>query len=224
MNFKLLASAVMAAAVLSGCSSVTVDYDGHDASRADQFIIPGKTTVTEARAYLGTPTVTAVCKADGEKVYGWALAGHNTAGAIMRGMGKGMVTLGLGAQSSEYTVKNILVKVNADGVVTDYKKNGASYITKDRFTFWNECERNLTDEEVNSPIVYRISEVCPKYAAEVAAKEGIKVEDVDTGKEFEWCNIPCQTRRGVVRAFGEISEMNDLVKAEEGDGSKAIFH
>lgn len=141
----------------------------------------------------------------------------------MRAWGKNLATAGLGAKSREYTVKSILVKLNDQDVVTEYKKYGAAYITKQRFSYWNECEHELTDAEINSPVVYRISEVCPKYAEEIAAKEGIKPEAVDIGKEFEHCNMPCQTTRGAVRHFGELKNITTVVDSETGDGSKLLF-
>lgn len=208
---------------LAGCASVQKSYDGYDASKVDQYIIPNQTTLAEARAYLGTPTLTAVAVEDNSKVVGWTLAGHNSAGAFMRAWGKNLATAGLGAKSHEFTVKSILVKLNDRDIVTEYKKYGASYITKSRFSLWNECERELTDEEINSPVVYRISEVCPKYAAEIAAKEGIKPEEVDIEKEFKHCNLPCQTARGALKHFGKLKNFTALVDEEEGDGSKFIF-
>lgn len=205
--------------VLAGCSSVTQSYDGFNAAVVDPYVKTNETTLAEVRALLGTPTVLGTTK-DGFKVAGFGFSGNNIWGGIGRGTGRYLVTLGLGARSYEYTVKALLFKFDENDRVIDYQKTGASYLTKHRFGYWNECERKLTMEEINSPTVYRISEVCPVYAQEVAAKKGIAVSEVDIDEEFPFCNIPCQTLRGVIEKFGELTEYTDLVKSEEGDGDK----
>ncbi len=218
---KKVTLAACAAAVLlvSGCASVRTDSDGFDASVVTPYVKVNETTIKEVRAYLGTPTLTAET-ADGSKVLAYGLVGHNTAGSFGRNFAKGALTLGFGASSNEYTVKSLLFKFNSDGVVTDYKTDGASYLTKHRLTFWNECERRLTPQEINSPVTYGASEICEEYAKDVATKENISMDQVDTGKEFPFCNIPCQTTRHAVSAFGELKNVNTSVGKEEGDGSK----
>ncbi len=218
---KKVTLAACAAAVLlaSGCASVRTDSDGFDASVVSPFIKVNETTMKEVRAYLGTPTLSAEA-ADGSKVLGYGLVGHNTAGAFGRNFAKGAMTLGFGAKSYEYTVKSLLFKFNGDGVVTDYKTDGVSYVTKQRLTMWNECERRLTPQEINSPVTYGVSEICEEYAKDVAAKENIAVDKVDTGKEFPFCNIACQTTRHAVSAFGELKNVITVVDKEDGDGSK----
>ncbi|MDO4936432.1 MAG: hypothetical protein Q4E62_00780 [Sutterellaceae bacterium] len=178
-----------------------------------------ETTLSEVRALLGTPTLMAKAE-DGNTVVGYGLAGNNYWSGFGRSLGKGALTLGLGANSYEYTVKAVLFKFDADNKVIDYKKGGASYITKHRFTYWNECERKLTQEEINSPTNYPIEEVCKVYAQEVAAKKGIRVDEVDIDEEFEWCNIPCQTTRSAIEAFGKLTDATNSVDEIEGDGSK----
>lgn len=220
-SLRLVLLAIAGTALLSGCASVRQDSQGFDASRVDPFVELNKTTLQDVRALLGTPTTMATARKDGARVVGYGISGHNAWGSFGRNFGKSAMTLGLGAQTYEYTIKNVLFKINADGVVTDYRKNGASYVTKQRFTFWNECEREMTDEEVNSPVYYGQPQICSLYASETAAREGIAAKDVDTGREFTFCNIPCQVQRGLVRAFGEIEDATNLVPAEPNDGSRS---
>lgn len=216
----LLASSLCAALILTGCASPKSMSDrGFDISCIDPFIKLNETTLEQLRAYLGTPTLIAVAEEDGHTIVGYGLTGHSRWGSYGRAMGKNALTLGLGSKSYEYTVKTVLFKLDADNKVIDYKKTGVSYVTKKRFTLWNECERKLTQQEINSPANYGVDEICQIYAEEVAAKKGIPVSEVDTGQEFEHCNWKCQTARGAVEVFGKIKDENLYVEALESDGS-----
>ena len=79
----------------------------------------------------------------------------------------------------------------------------------------------MTEEEVNSPVYYDRENICRIYAQEVAARDNVAVRDVDTEKEFEWCNIPCQVQRGLTKAFGELENVDKLVSSEPNDGSRS---
>lgn len=209
----------LASVLLTGCASIQKSYDGHDLSRIDPYVEKNKTTYREMRGLLGTPTLTAKTK-DGDFVAGWALVGNRPGGAFGRNVGKGMLTLGFGSKTNEATVKNVIVRFADDGTVADVRKSGWSYLQKHRITYWLECERPLTEAELNTPLNYTVDEICEVYANEVAAKENIPVDEVDTGKETDFCNIPCHTRRDAVSAFGPLVEVDQLVDAEEGDGAR----
>ena len=223
MKLKLAAAALglSAALLLSGCSSVRNASDGFDASIVDPYVTLNATTEADVRALLGTPTVEGVLAEDGSRVFGYGITTQNKGAVFARNLGKSALTLGLGSDKREFTQKNILFKVNADGVVVDYKKTGVSYLLMHRFTVWNECERCLSDEEVNSPVRYSDIDICNTYAAEMAAKKGIKIEDVDLGEEYEGCNIPCQTTRDLAKTFGKLKSYDQLVDEKPGDGSKS---
>jgi formylmethanofuran dehydrogenase subunit E-like metal-binding protein len=202
---------------------VSIDKDGYDLSVIDPYVQLNKTTLKEVRTLLGTPTFTAVAESDNSKVVGYSFAGHNTGAVLAREFGRGMLSFGLAADKREYTVKVALFKFNSDDAVIDYQKGGASYLSRSRFTHWNECEHKLTPEEINSPAVYSDKQICEIYAKEVAAKEGIAVDKVDTGKEFPWCNVPCQAVRVAQEKYGNLKDLTSSVRTEEDDGSKYIF-
>lgn len=224
MKKTLLCSLLAASLLVSGCVSYRAGKNGFDASTVDPYVTLNKTTLKDVRALLGTPTLTAR-DAEGNLIVGYGLVGHNLGAGIARNLTKSIATIGLGSKSREYVVKNVLFKLNNDNVVIDYKKNGASYLTRWRFKTWNECERTLTDDEVNSPVTYDIDQVCEVYAEEVAARTGVPVDEVDTGKEFPFCYISCQTQRGAEAVFGELTNVDISVSKEEGDNSqsKLIF-
>lgn len=221
MNFKKLTvlAACAAALNLTGCSSVSKRASGFDLSRIDSFVTMNETTINDVRAMMGTPTVWAQTK-EGETILGFALVGHNTGAVWARNMGKYYATLGLGARTWEETEKIALFKFNKDNKLIEVKKDGVAYLIKHRFMYWNECERRLTQEEINSPIVYSDDEICKVYAEDVAAKKGIPVDEVDTGEEFDWCNLPCQVTRSINRHFDNVVSVDDLVDEAEGDGSR----
>ncbi len=224
MKKTLLCSLLAASLLVSGCVSYRAGKNGFDASTVDPYVTLNKTTLKDVRALLGTPTLTAR-DAKGNLIVGYGLVGHNLGAGIARNLTKSIATIDLGSKSREYVVKNVLFKVNKENVVIDYKKNGASYLTRWRFKTWNECERTLTDEEVNSPVTYDIDQVCEVYTEEVAAKTGVPVDEVDTGKEFPFCYISCQTERGARAVFGELTNVDISVSKEDGDNSqsKLIF-
>lgn len=225
MKKTLLCSLLAASLLVSGCVSYRAGKNGFDASTVDPYVTLNKTTLKDVRALLGTPTLTAR-DAEGNLIVGYGLVGHNLGAGIARNLTKSIATIGLGSKSREYVVKNVLFKLNNDNVVIDYKKNGASYLTRWRIKTWNECERTLTDDEVNSPVTYDIDQVCEVYAEEVAAKTGVPVDEVDTGKEFPFCYISCQTERGARAVYGELSNVDISVSKEDGDNSqsKLIFN
>ncbi len=219
--FKKLTLATCAASALfvAGCASYHTSSDGFDASVVTPFIKVNKTTMKDVRAYLGTPTLSAET-ADGSKVLGYGLAGHNTMKSLGRNLLVGTLAGGIVANKNEYTLKTLLFKFNKQGVVSAYKTDGASFLSKFRITGWNECEHRLTQKEINSPVYYDATEICEIYAKEVAEKEHIAVDKVDTGKEFESCDVACQVTRHATEAFGELKNAETSVNKEDGDGSK----
>lgn len=216
-NLKTPLLLALASVLLTGCASIQNSYDGHDLSRIDPYVEKNKTTYREMRSLLGTPTITGTTK-DGDFVAGWALVGNRPGGAFGRNAGKGALTLGFGSKTYEATAKNVIVRFADDGTVADVSKSGWSYLHKSRLTHWLECERPLTEAELNQPLNYTVDEICEVYAQEVAAKENIPVDEVDIGKETEWCNLPCHTRRDAEAAYGPLENFTDLVEKEKGDG------
>lgn len=218
MNTKLLA-ALAGAALLTGCSSVQQSYDGHDITVIDGYVKPSVTTVTQVREYLGTPSVTATDK-DGNQIVVFTLVGNRPGGSFARNMGKGMLTLGFGSKTIEETAKNYIVKADADGTVLETKANGWAWLQKFRVLNWLECDRQLTEDELRRPINYTIDEIRQTYAVSEAAKRGVPVDEIDVEEEQPFCNIPCHSIRGAKLAFGELTNVDSLVDAREGDGSK----
>lgn len=216
---KKLLLAAAAAVLLSGCASMQKSYDGYNLALLDPYVEINKTTLSELRGYLGTPTLIGKAE-DGSKIVAFALVGNREGGAYGRNVGKGMLTLGLGSKTWEATAKSAIFKLDANDVVVDYKKDGWSFLMKHRFTYWIECDRRLSAQELNEPLNYTVDEVCKKYAEHVAATEGIELGQVDIGKEFEWCNLPCHTLRDAQNAFGKLTEVNSLVDELPGDGEK----
>lgn len=100
------------------------------------------------------------------------------------------------------------------------KKNGWAYLLKHRALFWNECERPLTEQEMDTPLNYTVKEIQQTYAEWAAAQRGIPVEDVDLGKETDFCNMSCMANRDAIKAFGPLVAIDGTVDALEGDGSK----
>ena len=213
------AAAAGTSIALTGCVSVQKSYDGHDASRVDPFVELNKTTVAQMREYLGTPATLAQDK-DGNQVVVFALVGNRDGGAFARNLGKSMLTFGFGASITEYTQKNIIFKATPEGVITDMKKNGWAYLLKHRALFWNECERPLNEQEMDTPLNYTVKEIQQTYAEWAAAQRGIPVEDVDLGKETDFCNMSCMANRDAIKAFGPLVAIDGTVDALEGDGSK----
>lgn len=223
MKRSIIAAGLAAAVALtlSGCASVNKNISGYDLSRIDPYVEINKTTLPEVREMLGTPTVLAK-NAEGDTIIGYAFVGHNTAAVWARNLGKSAATFGLGSKKYEYTLKNPMFRFK-DGVLVEFKKDGTAFLRRGRFTLWNECELKLTPEEINSPANYSDAEICSRYAEAVAAKKGIPVDKVDTGEEFEYCNLPCQVFRQMKEAFPNIVEVTDRVDSEPNDGKKNIF-
>ena len=223
MTFKIAATALALSAtlLLSGCVATKNKLNGFDASLVDPYVTLNETTEADIRTILGTPTTEAILKTDGTRVITFAITAQNGGAQMARNFGKHMLTLGFGSKKNEITQKNLSFKINADGVITDYKKTGVAYLNMRRLTFWNECERPLTDAEINSPVHYSDIEICQTYAADMAAKKGIKVEEVDIGAETENCSVMCQSVRALTQSFGELADYSHHVDSLPTDGTKS---
>ena len=217
----LLAGVLATTLIFTGCASYQRDSHGFNAGEVDKFITLNKTTMSDVRALFGTPTVYGVTESDGKTVLGYAFVGNNEGANFMRNWGKGMLTFGLGSSNYDYTIKNVYFKFDDKNRVTDIKKAGYAYLTKHRLTFWNECEVKLTDAEINSSIHYAGSEICDRYAKDVAKTKGIAEKDVDRGEEFPFCNISCHAIRGAMASYGKFKMLIGDVKKAEGDGTRA---
>lgn len=226
MKFKSLLLLLGAASLLlTGCVNSTVQSKTVNVTKIEQNVTKNQTTLSDLRAMLGTPFVIGKTHDDHKKVAGfmlrtstWASAGKNIA--------KSMFTLGLGSKSTPFVIKNAIFKFDDNDVVTDYKFNGYSYISKNRITFWNEAQRELTDAELRSEISYTEDEIYDKYLESVAKEKGVAVSDLDSdvkGKEFKFCNIYCQGINGALKAFGNFDIIDGDPAAEPNDGSKAAL-
>ncbi len=226
MKFKSLLLLLGAASlILTGCVNSTVQSKPVSVTKIEQNVTKNQTTLSDLRAMLGTPFVIGKTNDDHKKVAGFML--RTSAWVNMgKNFAKSMFTLGLGAKVRQYLEKNAVFKLDDNDVVIDYKFNGYSYITKQRMTFWNEAERELTDEELKSDVSYNVDETYDKYLESVAKEKGVAVSDLDSDikeKEFPFCNFACHGVKGVNKAFGpfEITDV-DPVK-EPNDGSKSIL-
>lgn len=215
----LLISALASAIILTGCAASNHrSSSGYDASRVDPYVTLERTTVQDVRALLGTPTFKGKT-ADGSLVYGFALVGNNYGQSMGRNSLKGLA-MGFAVKDNEYTVKILLFKFDAEGRVVDFRKAGRSYMSNHRMSMWNTCERDLTPSEINSPVNYAYADICKVYAEEVAAKTGVKVEDVDVEREFDFCPYDCQTERSAEKVFGPLTDGTIHVSREAGDGAR----
>lgn len=217
----LLAAALATSLIFTGCASYQGDSHGFNVAEVDKFVTLNQTTLTDVRALFGTPTMIGTTENDGKTVLGYAFVGSNAGVNFMKNWGKGMITLGFGSMTNDYTVKNVYFKFDDQSRVIDIKKKGYAYLTKKRVTFWNECEVKLTDAEVNSSVHYAGDEICDRYAKDAAKAKGIAEKDVDRGEEFVWCNIPCHAIRGAVELYGKFKTINDVIDKAEGDGTRA---
>ena len=148
MKFKSLLLLLGAASLLlTGCVNSTVQSKPVSITKIEQNVTKNQTTLSDLRAMLGTPFVIGKTKDDHKKVAGfmlrtssWANKGKNFA--------KHMLTFGFGSKATPYVIKNAIFKFDDNDVVTDYAFNGYSFIIKHRMSFWNEAQRELTDERI----------------------------------------------------------------------------
>ena len=226
MKFKSLLLLLGAASLLlTGCVNSTVQSKTVNVTKMERNVTKNQTTRADLRAMLGTPFVIGKTRDDHKKVAGfmlrtstWTNAGKNIA--------KSMFTLGLGSKSTPFVIKNAIFKFDDNDVVTDYKFNGYSYVAKNRITFWNEAQRELTDEELRSEVSYTVDQTYDKYLESVAKEKGVAVSDLDSDvkeREFPFCNIYCQGINGALKAFGNFDITDGDPAKEPNDGSKSIL-
>ena len=221
MKFKSLLLLLGAASLLlTGCVNSTVQSKPVSITKIEQNVTKNQTTLSDLRAMLGTPFVIGKTKDDHKKVAGfmlrtssWANEGKNFA--------KHMLTFGFGSKATPYVIKNAIFKFDDNDVVTDYAFNGYSFIIKHRMSFWNEAQRELTDEELKSDVSYTEDETYDKYLESVAKEKGVAVvcviEDLDV--VLELCD------RIAVFCGGKISGIADgRTATKEGIGLLMTKH
>ncbi|MBQ8024412.1 MAG: hypothetical protein IJ254_09155 [Succinivibrio sp.] len=226
MKFKSLLLLLGAASLLlTGCVNATVQSKPVSVTKIEQNVTKNQTTLSDLRAMLGTPFVIGKTLDDHKKVAGFMLR-NNTWGSVGKNFAKHMLTFGFGAKATPFLIKNAIFKFDDNDVVTDYSFNGYNFIIKHRIGTWNEADRELTDEELKSDVVYSIDETYDKYLESVAKEKGVAVSDLDSdikGKEFPFCNIACHGVKGVNKAFGPFEITEGDPSSEPNDGSKSIL-
>lgn len=175
MKFKSLLLLLGAASLLlTGCVNATVQSKPVSVTKIEQNVTKNQTTLSDLRAMLGTPFVIGKTLDDHKKVAGFMLR-NNTWGSVGKNFAKHMLTFGFGAKATPFLIKNAIFKFDDNDVVTDYSFNGYNFIIKHRIGTWNEADRELTDEELKSDVVYSIDETYDKYLESVAKEKGVAV-------------------------------------------------
>lgn len=226
MKFKSLLLLLGAASLLlTGCVNSTVQSKPVSITKIEQNVTKNQTTLSDLRAMLGTPFVIGKTKDDHKKVAGFMLRTSSWANEA-KNFAKHMLTFGFGSKATPYVIKNAIFKFDDNDVVTDYAFNGYSFIIKHRMSFWNEAQRELTDEELKSDVSYTEDETYDKYLESVAKEKGVAVSDLDSDvkeKEFKFCNIYCQGINGALKAFGNFDITDGDPAKEPNDGTKALL-
>ncbi len=224
-----LVSVSVSAFGLIGCTFNKADHDtsGFNLSQLETIVKVNESTVDDVRAIFSKPDISATLM-DGSTVYGYMFEGDD-----LLSTGENLltqaVTFTLAYQTNYTTIKNAFFKFDKNGKVVEIKKNGYAFLnhykgTRDKpdlYFAWNRCEVVLTDAEVNSDINYfGRSDICPRYQKEVAARDGVAPESVDTDKKFFFCDPKCHLKRGLGKAFGQYKDFTFDVRIKDGDRSR----
>ncbi|MGN1281309.1 MAG: hypothetical protein ACI4UM_05340 [Succinivibrio sp.] len=217
-----LFSLVMLTITLTGCVNTATSSIIPSVESIKENIVDSGNTVEEARAKLGTPALIATAK-DGSQIMAFSICTgfHRNFG---RNVGKSLVTLGLGSKTHPFVVKTSYITFK-EGRAANAEFMGWSYITKNRFTFWNEAEHVLSEEELNTPLNLSIDDIYELYCKDVSAKMNIPVNEISSDireKEFPFINVHGHIINGFYQNHKQ--ELFESIvydpKAEPGDGSR----
>ncbi len=222
MNRLLTYAILLPAVFTSGCISTKIDAGGFNLAGLETLVKTNETTLSDLRALFSTPTFIGET-VQGDTVVGYAFLAVDYLSGSFKVLGSTFLTLGAVSTVHPYTQKNAYFKLDKSGRVIEIKKNGYAYIMNlnSDGSGQNECEFDLTDEEVNSATYYSNRfEIRARYAKEVAKLKGIAIKDVDTSEEFFPCDEKCHAKRGAIKAYGQFRQMNFDIKWESDDASR----
>lgn len=193
---RIIATALFATLLLTGCAgSLNQHYSGGDtlisAEKVEKYIIPGQTTLSELREFMGTPVLTGTL-ANGKNFVGFLFIGQRSDGeAIGRGVAS-VLTFGIASESEKRgTAKSFFFVLDDNNVVEDIKYKGTVYLSRFELVVkYEKAVRPLTDEEMRDNKNYSkeyiqqtykpyMLQAKPKVAVETAAKKGKKLEELD---------------------------------------------
>ncbi len=208
--------------ILTGCANVSYEDKLPTATQIKSSVTVGSTTEEEVRKKLGTPTAVAKLKDTNHEIYSFTFSTSvfNNAAA---NFGKGMATFGLGAKKTPISEKNAYIEFDENKIVKDIRVNGYTYVSKHRFKFWTEAEREMTEEELESNLEYNVDTIYDKYFTKLAEEKGVDksaLTDDEKYQEFDFCNIHCHNIRGLEKEYGKnnIEVTDSDPKAMAGDG------
>ena len=214
---------------LMGCTFNKADHDtsGFNLSQLETIVKVNESTIDDVRAIFSKPDISATLM-DGSTVFGYMFEADDLSSLAENAFTQA-ITFTLAYKTQYTTIKNAFFKFDKDGKVVEIKKNGYAFLNQykgtrddpDHFFSWNRCEVVLTDAEVNSDINYfGRGDICPRYQKEVAERDGVTPESVDTDKKFFYCDQKCHLKRGLGKAFGQYKNSTFDVALKDGDRSR----
>ncbi|MGN0915087.1 MAG: hypothetical protein ACI4NE_01865 [Succinivibrio sp.] len=207
---------------LTGCVNTTSSSVVPSLQDIKEKVVDTGDTIEVARAKLGTPSIIAV-KNDTTQVLAFSFT-NGMFSNFGKNFAKGFFTLGLGSKTNPVVIKTAYITF-VDGKAENVKFAGYSYITKNRITFWNEAEHELTEEEINSPLNFTIDEIYELYYKDKAAELNVPVNELPSDvkdKEFPFYNIHGHVCLGFDKYF-KLKEFQNFIadpEALENDGSR----
>lgn len=241
MLFKrFISTALLATVLLTGCAGTyNQHYSGGDtmisAEKVEKYIIPGQTTLSELREFMGTPVLTGTL-ANGKNFVGFLFIGKRSDGeAIGRGVAS-ILTFGIASENEKRgTAKSFFFVLDDNNVVEDIKYKGTVYLSRYELLLqYEKAVRPLTDTEMRDNKNYSkdyikqtykpyMLEAKPKVAVDTAAKKGKKLEELDWDDVF----YPAYTDPGRLAAdakelLGEYSNatLSAIHGKQPNDGKK----
>lgn len=237
---KLLGLFVACSAALSlltGCTTATTTSGNEliDVSMVERFVVPGQSTLKEAREYLGTPILLGK-SLNGKDFACFAFIGERGTGeAIGKGVAD-LLTLGIAKDKErQFVQKNVFVVYDENNVVQEIQYHGFAGI---RFFGWFSYNllalRELTDSELKENINYSkdyIIDSWKEYAVKerpmdidnVALKKGKTIEQLKYDEVFyPFLGIPGIAQYSAVKLYKKYTDekLNKVSGSETGDGSK----
>ncbi len=158
--FNLIIPIGITLAMVSGCKKQNNDNAYiNDLRLLDETIVINQTTLQEAELYLGDPTFISEDKS-GKKIVGFNLMNKAFTDEYAKNIVKGTISFGSKATAIPKVTKNIILELNENDIVENYKFTGEAWVETRSLLVHNEAKIELSKQEIldkktfNSEYIY----------------------------------------------------------------------
>jgi hypothetical protein len=202
---KLFIPIGVSLALISGCKNTSPQDNNLDAGSVASSIEKNKTTLSEARLYLGEPAFVMVTE-DGKKIAGFNLVNKAFTEDFSNNIIKGTMSFGQKSTLIPKMTKNVFLELDDNNVVTNYKFAGAAWVEKKYFFIKNEARITLDLDEILNKNEFTAEYIYNKHLRLLAQNKNNK-ELNENSSTFVNCEYKCQLYKNANDLYGTLYKL-----------------